>query len=193
MSITPFFLDLHAAYQAELDDLATDSEGRNVLQQRLREKRGEIGFLAQMMEISPEMVAVVFHQGFQFREPAVMDQLLTLEADEFPDWDDLQASVALQPWAQALADAVLQQAAGAWFLTVAAGLEYLQRRGLGSVAAAADSDNDEAATPEPGEDLAAAPRVDRFGDDDIDDDDADRISEEAGADWLAEQGFDRKE
>ena len=49
MTMTPFFLELHAAYQSELDDLATDSEGRDVLQQRLREKRREIGFLAQMM------------------------------------------------------------------------------------------------------------------------------------------------
>ena len=33
----------------------------------------------------------------------------------------------------------------------------------------------------------------RNGDDDTDDAEADRISEEAGADWLAEQGFDRKD
>jgi hypothetical protein len=120
MTMTPFFLELHAAYQSELDDLATDSEGRDVLQQRLREKRREIGFLAQMMELSPEMVAVVFHRGFQFREPAVMEQLLTLEADEFPDWDDVLVSVQLHPWAQDLAATVRKQPAGEWFLTVAA-------------------------------------------------------------------------
>jgi hypothetical protein len=128
MTMTPFFLELHAAYQSELDDLATDSEGRDVLQQRLREKRREIGFLAQMMELSPEMVAVVFHRGFQFREPAVMEQLLTLEADEFPDWDDVLVSVQLHPWAQDLAAIVREQPAGEWFLTVAAVLEYLQGR-----------------------------------------------------------------
>jgi hypothetical protein len=128
MTMTPFFLELHAAYQSELDDLATDSEGRDVLQQRLREKRREIGFLAQMMELSPEMVAVVFHRGFQFREPAVMEQLLTLEADEFPDWDDVLVSVQLHPWAQDLAAIVRKQPAGEWFLTVAAVLEYLQGR-----------------------------------------------------------------
>ena len=147
MTMTPFFLELHAAYQSELDDLATDSEGRDVLQQRLREKRREIGFLAQMMELSPEMVAVVFHRGFQFREPAVMEQLLTLEADEFPEWDDVLAAVQLHPWAQDLAAVVREQPAG----------------------------------------------EDPFGDGDTDDAEADRISEEAGADWLAEQGFDRKE
>ena len=84
MSITPFFLDLRSAYQSEIDDLTFDSEGRDVLLQRLTDKRKEINFLVQMMELSPEMVAVIFHQGFAFRLPAVMDHLLSLEADEFP-------------------------------------------------------------------------------------------------------------
>ena len=106
MTMTPFFLELHAAYQSELDDLATDSEGRDVLQQRLREKRHEIGFLAQMMELSPEMVAVVFHRGFQFREPAVMEQLLTLEADEFPDWDDVLVAVQLHHFQSVLINGI---------------------------------------------------------------------------------------
>jgi hypothetical protein len=44
-----------------------------------------------------------------------------------------------------------------------------------------------------GEGPARAGRDDPFGDGDTDDAEADRISEEAGADWLAEQGFDRKE
>ena len=139
MTMTPFFLELHAAYQSELDDLATDSEGRDVLQQRLREKRREIGFLAQMMELSPEMVAVVFHRGFQFREPAVMEQLLTLEADEFPEWDDVLAAVQLPPWAQDLAAIVREQPAGEWFLTVAAVLEYLQGRRVALPAGAGEA------------------------------------------------------
>ena len=42
MSISPFFLDLHAAYQSELDDLRFDSEGRDVLRRRLADKRTEI-------------------------------------------------------------------------------------------------------------------------------------------------------
>jgi hypothetical protein len=190
MTMTPFFLELHAAYQSELDDLATDSEGRDVLQQRLREKRREIGFLAQMMELSPEMVAVVFHRGFQFREPAVMEQLLTLEADEFPDWDDVLVSVQLHPWAQDLAAIVREQPAGEWFLTVAAALEYLQGRRVALPAGADEAADTEEAD---GEGPARAGRDDPFGDGDTDDAEADRISEEAGADWLAEQGFDRKE
>ena len=39
MNITPFFLELRSAYQAEIDDLTFDSEGRDVLRQRLADKR----------------------------------------------------------------------------------------------------------------------------------------------------------
>ena len=85
MNISPFFLELRSAYQAELHDLTFDSEGRDVLRQRLSERRKELKFLLQMMELSPEMVAVIFHQGFVFRQPAVMDHLLSHEADEFPN------------------------------------------------------------------------------------------------------------
>ena len=190
MNMTPFFIELHAAYRAELDDLATDSEGRDVLQRRLHEKRGEIAFLAQMMAFNPEMVAVVFHRAFRFSEPAALDQLLTLEADEFPDWETLQDAVQLQPWAQELADFVLEQPAGAWFMTVAAALEYLQVR---SPAAPGSMDEAESQADGDGEGEGLPQREDRFGDDDTDDAVAERISAEARADWLAEQGFDRKE
>ncbi len=190
MTMTPFFLELHAAYQSELDDLATDSEGRDVLQQRLREKRREIGFLTQMMEFNPEMVAVVFHRGFRFGAPGLLEQLLTLEADEFPEWETLRDTIELQPWAQDLADVVLGQPAGEWFLTVAAALEYLQVRSLAGAGPAPEMD---APADGPGEGETLQHSEDRFGDDDTDDAVADRLSEEAGADWLAEHGFDRKE
>lgn len=190
MSITPFFMDLHAAYQAELDDLATDSEGRHVLAQRLQEKRAGIGFLAQMMEFNPEMVAVVFHRGFRFGAPDRLEQLLTLEADEFPEWETLRDTIELQPWARDLADFVLDQPAGEWFLTVAAALEYLQVRSRAVAGAAPEG---EAPDDPAGEGETLERSEDRFGDDDTDDAVADRLSEEAGADWLAEQGFDRKE
>jgi len=93
MSMSAFFRALRSSYQAEIDDLATDSEGRDVLRQRLLEKRGQIAFLSQMMETAPEMVAVAFHGGFHFELPPVMDQILTLESDEFPDWDSLSDAV----------------------------------------------------------------------------------------------------
>ena len=117
MSTSNFFTDLRKAYQAELDDLTFDSEGKDVLKRRLADKRGEIDFLVKMMELSPEMVAVIFHQAFVFRLPAVMDDLLGFEADELPDWTGLANDIQIAPWAQGLADKVLNEPGGEWFLT----------------------------------------------------------------------------
>ena len=99
----------------------------------------EIGFLVQMMELSPEMVAVIFHQGFRFEQPAVMEHLLTLESHDFPEWDTLADGVHLQPWARDLSDVVLRQPMGEWFLTVAAALEYMYTK-PGAAPAAQDDD-----------------------------------------------------
>ena len=106
MSLSPFFHSLRASYQSEIDDLTSDSEGRDVLRQRLAAKRREIGFLVQMMEISPEMVAVTFHQGFRVTRPQVLEHILTLEPDDFPSWDSLADSFEWQPWARDLANAI---------------------------------------------------------------------------------------
>ena len=48
-----------------------------------------------MMELSPEMVAVIFHQGLKFTQPAVMDDLLSHEGDELPDWSTLADGIEL--------------------------------------------------------------------------------------------------
>ena len=184
MSITPFFRELCSAYRAEIDDLRFDSEGRDVLRQRLADKRREINFLVHMLELSPEMVAVVFHQGFDFRLPALMDDLLSREADEFPDWGSLADGIQLAPWAQDLAQVVLQEPGGEWFLTVAAGLEYMA--GKPGAAPPGQHDNDESDDGEDGLD-------DFDGDEDGDEQGDSRAQKEAGADWLVEQGFDRKD
>lgn len=190
MSISPFFLDLRSAYQSELDDLTFDSEGKDVLRQRLTDKRKQMGFLIKMMELSPEMVAVVFHQAFSFRLPAVMDHLLGQEADEFPDWHSFADAVQLAPWARGLAEQVLKEPGGEWFMTVAAGLEYMATRMPAALAVQAGDDAD-----------------DEENDDEDDRDDFDRDDEaadgdgpgdakarrEAGDDWMVQQGFDRKD
>jgi hypothetical protein len=166
-------------YQAEIDDLSFDSDGRNVLQQRLTARRKELGFLLQMMELSPEMVAVVFHQGFRFKVPAAMDHLLSHEAEELPEWDTLSDVVGLTPWAQDLAKVILEQPMGAWFMSVAAGLEFM----FGKIEHAAPALHDE--DEEEGHEDA-----DEF---DSEEEKAARAREEAGADWMVEQGFDRKD
>lgn len=187
MSISPFFLQLRSAYQSELDDLSFDSEGRDVLKKRLAAKRQELDFLRQMIELSPEMVAVVFHQGFRFKLPGVIEHLLAQEPDEFPDWEALSDAVVLAPWAEELAEAFLREPQGGWLLTVAAALEYMhQRPGAGASAGHGDDDEHD---DEDG---------DRDGDEDRDHDEDDedaeaRANEEAGAEWLVEQGFDHKD
>jgi hypothetical protein len=184
MSISPFFLDLRAAYQSEMDDLRFDSEGRDVLHQRLAGKRQEIAFLVQMMDISPEMVAVVFHQGFDFTGRDVMEHLLSHDADVFPAWSSLAGGLALAPWAQDLAHIVLQAPGGDRFLTLTAGLEYmagLPVAGSGSIVSDDEADEDD-------DGLVI------FEDDGEGEESGDaRARQEAGADWLVQQGFDAKD
>ena len=177
MTISAFFTDLRSAYQAELDDLTFDSEGKDVLRQRLADKRREIDFLVKMMELSPEMVAVVFHQAFTFRLPAVMDDLLSFEADELPDWRGLSADISIAAWAQGLADKVLSEPGGEWFLTVAAGLEYM----AGKPVAHAPQENDDESDDEEEFEGDAEERAEA------------KARKEAGDDWMVDQGFDRKE
>ena len=183
MNISPFFGDLRSAYQSELEDLTFDSEGRDVLRQRLADKRREIGFLVQMMELSPEMVAVVFHQAFKFSAPAVMDDLLGHEADELPEWSTLADAVQLAPWARDLADVFLQEPRGDWFLTLAAGLEYMAGKPVAAGASQDEDDEDE-----------DGDEADEFDVDDNGDDQGDgQARKEAADDWMVEQGFDRKD
>ena len=203
MSISPFFQDLRSAYQAEINDLTFDSEGKDVLRQRLAERRKELGFLLQMMELSPEMVAVIFHRGFEFKKPATMDDLLSQEPQALPDWETLADTIVLTSWAQDLSRVILKQPLGDGFMVVAAGLEYMYNKHDASL----DSDNgdeadhddlDEATDSERegggrGGSHDGDDRADPVGGADGDDGRAAREREAAGADWLAEQGFDRKE
>lgn len=193
MSTSPFFHNLASAYQAELDDLSSDSEGRDVLRQRLADKRRELGFLRQMIELSPEMVAVVFHQGFQFKQPQRMEQLVSHASDKLPAWASLAGAVTLQPWARPLSLEILKEPMGEWFMTVAAGLEYLYGKPGKAPASAADGDEQDG-----DEDTDRDRFDDRHADGDGDSEDSDDGHDgdgrhEAGEDWLADQGFDRKD
>ena len=190
MNLSPYFDDLRSAYLAELDDLAQDSEGNDVLRQRLQQKRAEIGFLVQMMDLSPEMVAVVFHQGFRFHQPKVLEHLLRQQPEDLPAWDSLAAAITLEPWAHSLAQTVLREPQGGTFMAVAAGLEYLHQHArlaahAGTGHDAADADDGE--TPEHDDDYDAL-----SADDALEPQDS-RSREEASANWLADVGFDRKD
>ena len=182
MSISPFFQELRIAYQAELDDLNSDSEGHYILDKRLAEKRKELDFLLQMLDLNPEMVAVVLHQAFEFTEPELMDHFITLDAEDLLSWDALSEGIRIAPWAQTMVDQILAEPVGAWFMSVAAALEYMHgtpmRRGASSNDADADEDLqnvERGDQPEPDEEREARER------------------EEAGNAWMVEQGFDSKE
>lgn len=176
MSLSPYFADLRSAYEAELDDLTTDSGGHDVLAKRLKEKRAQLPQLLSMLECNPEMVAVAFHGGIRFLSLAVMRDLVAREADDLPSWSELRVSLELAPWVEELARVVLQDASGDRFLVVTACLEYLQGQTGGHAEA-------------PGRRTAA----DDGADDGDEGEDQDMDLEEAGADWLSEQGFERRD
>src|SRR5450830_1455590 len=159
MNISPFFRNLRSAYQAELEDLRSDSEGRDVMRQRLTQRRKELKFLLPMME-----------------------HLLTLAPEDFPDWDSLADAIHPAPWAQDLIQVIRKETLGDWFLTVAAGLEYMHSKPATAPAHIHEPEEDA------DEDLEA----DMNPLDAEEESDA-RSREEAGADWMVEQGFDRKD
>jgi hypothetical protein len=182
MSISPFFQELRSAYQAELDDLNSDSEGHHVLDKRLAEKRQSLDFLLQMMDLNPEMVAVVLHQAFEFTEPELMDHFITHDADDLLSWDTLAEGVRIAPWAQPLVEQILVEPVGAWFMSVAAALEYMHGTPMrvGAQSGQADADED-------------LENVERGDPAEADEEREAREREEAGNAWMVEQGFDSKE
>ena len=181
MSISPFFQHLRSAYEAEIDDLASDSEGGHVLPKKLAERRKELGFLLSMLELSPEMVAVVFHQSFRFKSTDAMNHLISHESEDLPEWDSIADTIEVMPAARALVTQVLQQPAGAWFMSVAAALEYMY--GRPDSRAAAHSDDDEYHSED-----------DEIDEEGLDEEEREaRIREEEGAAWMVEQGFDHKD
>ena len=197
MAISSFFHSLRAGYQAEIEDMSFDTDGKNVLRQRLTQRRKELKFLLKMIELSPEMVAVVLHQGMQFQSPAAMRHLLSQESDELPDWEQLSSTITLAPWAQELVQTIRKEPMGDWFMVVAAGLEFMQSQPHAARSGAAaqdhdadhddrddDHDNDEARERDWDDDDGP-----RSSDDALDDTDP----EAAEANWMEQQGFDRKE
>jgi hypothetical protein len=193
MAISSFFHSLRAGYQAEIEDMSFDTDGKNVLRQRLAQRRKELKFLLKMIELSPEMVAVVLHQGMQFQSPAAMRHLLTQESDEFPDWEQLSPTITLAPWAQELVQTIRKEPMGDWFMVVAAGLEFMQSQphAVRAGASAHSQDDDDAQQDD-----------DQDQEHDWDDEDGPRSSDDlrddidqeaAEADWMEQQGFDRKD
>lgn len=176
MKKSPYFYELSAAYEAEIDDLFSDSEGKSALKARLQEKRQALKAILPMIEFSPEMVAPVFFDAFAFPNKALCHQLIQAEPNEgdFPEWVTIADHISIADWAKPLVDMVLTDPAGERFMVSVAGLEFIRLYTGASTASAADSEKD-------------SPNRSQ-NPDDGDDDDTDLA--EAGDDWLAEQGFD---
>ncbi|AGX87899.1 hypothetical protein [Candidatus Symbiobacter mobilis] len=182
--MSPFFRTLHTTYQAEIDDLRQDSEGRDVLQRRLAQKRTQFAFLLQMADSNPEMAASALHGGFQFGDRAVLDRLTNLHADKLPAWSKICPTVHVAPWAQPLVAQALVAPEGERFLTIAVVLEYLYQR-------ATHPKPNNTATQAVDEETPKQQHADADPDA-SDGEDIDDLDSDAGADWLASQGFDRK-
>ena len=185
MYVSSFFRDLLSSYQAEIDDLSFDSEGKNVFAKHRKERAKELGFLLQLIDTNPEMLSALFHGSFQFKQTAVMAQLVGRDPEELPEWDELQAAVSLAPDAQAIAKQVLAADKGAWLLSVAAGLEFLHAKGDRGAAPESEENDDDAPESEAEEDHAEHLSSDDEG--------TGSRSDEAGADWLSDQGFERRD
>ena len=185
MKLSPYFSNLHRAYSDEIDDLLTDSEGKSVLRQRLAVKRREIAALLPMIEFSPEMVAAAYFDAFGFSSAAMMQSIARSEPGMtgFVSWGELSKNLVIAPWALPLVEAALKVEGGGLFLVTTATLEYLRGPGgAGFAVAPAQSEAGEQATG-PGERDAYDERDEYSGNDPED-------LAEAGADWLAEQGFE---
>jgi hypothetical protein len=176
MMLSCFFEDMSKAYQAELEDLQSDSEGNDILSSRLREKRSQFALMMPMIGIAPEMAAVAFHGGMNFSDRHALTMLASCEPDEFPSWDQLVDAVQFSDWAEKLAATALAHADGERFLITSVCLEYLYEKSGGNYHGdyqpAADQSDD------------AVEGVER-------DDNDEQDLEAEGADWLADQGFDR--
>lgn len=178
MNKSRYFANLIQSYNDEIDDLVTDSEGKSVLQKRLNDKRGAIETILPMIEFSPEMVSVVFYGAFGFPSSEVMRQLVLNEPDDagFLAWSALEPELIIADWAEPLVKLSLKASGGDTFLVTTAGLEYLRTQGSTATSASGHLHEKEQGL---------------HGDDGKEPgDDEDRDLNEAGADWLAEQGFD---
>ncbi|MDP1927696.1 MAG: hypothetical protein Q8K62_04205 [Thiobacillus sp.] len=173
MKKSHYFTDLLRSYLDEIDDLVTDSEGKSVLQRRLKDKRQEMDAILAMIDYSPEMVAVVFYDAFGFPSADVMYKLVQNEPEHagFLAWAELEKSLTVAPWAEPLIAVTLNAQGGDAFLVTTAALEFLRNKDMFAKPAPVEEADDE---------------------DEDNDDEADDLGE-AGSDWLSEQGFDTQD
>ena len=180
-----YFSELSSSYDAEIQDLLSDSEGKSALKARLSEKRRELKSILPMVEFSPEMVVPVFYDAFTFTNPKGMSAAVMCEPDDgdFPTWDQMSSLIQVTAWAQDYVDTTLADPAGESFLVTAACLEFIRL-----FDAAPPIQNDEKDDENEKEAEKEAKNYRNNGENS--DDDGDQDLSEAGGDWLEQQGFD---
>lgn len=186
MRLSRYFHALRDGYFSELDDLREDSEGRDVLKARLRDKRDAFPTLAAMLDIDPLMAAPALHGAFALgdrRIPAIED-LLGREPDDFPSWAEVGAQLDIAIWASPMIETALAQDQGEAFLCTVVGLEYVLARDRGDAGGAVAADR--------GVDPDGLSGPDRDGRDDGDGSDDGDDDGTLGEDFLEQQGFDRR-
>lgn len=189
MSLSPYFHDLQSAYEAEIDDLASDTEGKDVLQRRLKDKRSQFPAIVSLLDTDMLLLAPAFHGAFQFPEHRTepLEDLLSRSPGDFPAWAQIAGVVEVAGWARPMVDLAMQEPLGDDFMSTVVGLEYvrLRHKGRGAAAWAGGEGPDE------GQDEERAERdYDQDGEEGEGLGGAD--AESLGEDFLEEQGFDRK-
>jgi hypothetical protein len=180
MRLSRYFHELRGEYEAELDDLRTDSEDRPVLDRRLAEKRRALSSILPLMAYAPVMVVPVFHRAFGFEKAhrPTLFELLDCEPGEFPAWETLSNELFVADWARPMIAKVLAHAGGEDFLATAVALEFEMTLARGY------DDGDGEPTAEDGRGR---------GSDADEDTDANEVDDETQSeDYLEQQGFDRR-
>ena len=162
MRISHYFTDLMATYVADVEDLKTDSNGDDVLNARLKEKRSQIPDLLPMIKTNPEMLAVIFHKSIVVENPETVLSFLDKEPAEFPSWNSISNSIQFAPWAANLVEKLETEIDGEQFLLTTVMLEHLY-----SLYEISEEEFEEVDSGDESGDLA-----------------------ESGGQWLSEHGFD---
>jgi len=169
MKISPYFSQLKASYQSEIDDLRFDSAGNDVLNVRLAEKKQAFKELLPMMGIAPEMVAAVFHGSISFNDRVLLESVVLQSRGALPAWAEVAGSLTIAADQNPFIALALSGDGGDEFLVTMACLQFL----FDEQEETFDADVDD--------------------EDDVFDDDAqDQDEAEKSEDWLSEHGFDRR-
>jgi hypothetical protein len=176
MKSSPYLSNLLKDYRTEIHDLRFDSEGNDILNARLADKKSEFRGLLPMMAFEPLMVAATFHGGIKFGNSAAMESVVLCSPGGFPIWSGVAEHLTIDLSLESLVDLALAEKGGDEFMTIAACLQFLDAEPDQS------SERSEHQDPDPSQDSG-----------DGDGDDEYTTSQANGEDWLSSQGFDKRE